>query len=194
MHNVSRGTTYICSSLINAVQAAICHLQCHWLQLAAWVSRDGSGGNINSLEASSQTWMQNQSVTWVFTFDLNSCLKKMGARWAWCCCAAVTQHFSHLITVSSDHNFPPPSSVYDQKDSYCWFWLILSHFNGPCQRWYTHGMVWNQNSSTHVLVNETKISAAHFLVLTLMAGTPCSLDKHTGQEIWSVFSSYLQGM
>lgn len=98
------------------------------------------------------------------------------------------------LTVSSDHIFPPPSSVYDQKDPYCWFWLILSHFNRPCQRSYTHVMVWNQNSSTHVLVNETKISAAHFLVLTLMAGSPCSLDKHTGHEIWSIFSSYLQGM
>lgn len=73
---ISRGAAYICSSLINSMQNAICQLHCHRLQSATCVFRDGSGGKLKSQQASltppPQTSVQSQSLTCCFTFDTNT--------------------------------------------------------------------------------------------------------------------------
>lgn len=74
--SISRGAAYICSSLINSMQNAICQLRCHRLQLATCVFIDGSGGKLKSQQASStpppQTSVQSQSLTCCFTSDTNT--------------------------------------------------------------------------------------------------------------------------
>lgn len=74
--NISRGAAYICSSLINSMQNAICQLHCRRPQSATCVSRDGSGGKLKSQKASltppPQTSVQSQSLTCCFTSDTNT--------------------------------------------------------------------------------------------------------------------------
>lgn len=122
--SISRGPGYICYSLINSIQRAICQLRCHRLDSATCVTRDGSGGKPprDSFDPTSAGYSGEPAANLL----LHLWHKHLGRTWG--CTLTAMVHNVKSTSDSSSHFY------LNRGETHLWFWQILPHLNRPIQK------------------------------------------------------------